>query len=553
MAKLSPHQCDAYYRLEAIRTGIHKSILAALAATHQAPPLEDGEAGLGIAPANRIPPAQVNTLPEQIRYAANTLRSLTDHLTAEGWQGQDFWDSRLGQYSDRFLQRVAEGYSPPASDLLAARLEPSETPTLVQFYRANTAAANAVEAFPADLTDLDTALVAFANQVSAHYQQLTFQQQALLEAVRLWRKLDSHGAVIAAFKLSDGVGIVDAVALDKALLTFIQQVDRYFLGYPNQREALLRLVQLWQQIDSREAAIQWLLENQGQDPGVTPLTQLDPVLMAFVQNCSRGYQGKGNQRFALTETYRLWQGLGSRTAAIQDLGIDPQVLLDNTDDPTQLAHYATQIDRALLTFLEAVPLTYHGSDEQREALMGLVQAWQPLDGRPQTLKFLFDGLRQMERASRDTVDAMPPPHPQVLPRYPAQWQPENLHLDMAIAHGSFTWAEATRGGLFMPVHQATVNAMVRMATLAQEARDRVGRPFLITHWYEPSPSDSHCVVNQHHRHHLGTAIDFYCPGLTGRQLYWALDPWWPGGLGYNARYPHLCHLDASSDRVRWVH
>ncbi|MDA0268130.1 MAG: peptidase M15A [Cyanobacteria bacterium] len=552
MAKLSSDQRDVYYRIEAIRAGIHKPILAALYKTQQAPPLEDGETGLGIAPANRIPPSQVNTLPEQIRYAANTLRSLTDHLTAEGWQGPDLWDHPLGRYSDRFLQRIAEGYSPPPSDLPAARLEPSDAETLVRTYGEDVAADYSIQPFPEQLTDLDKALLAFAAQAPTHYQRLTFQQQACLEAARIWRKLDSHGAVITAFKLSNAVGIVDEVALDKALLTFIQQVDRYFLGYPNQREALLRLAQLWGQRDSREATIRWLL--MGNTQGVeTDLTQLDPVLIAFVQGIPRGYQGKGHHRFALTEAYRLWQGLGSRTAAIQDLGIDPQVLLDNTDDPAQLAHNAAQIDRALLAFLETVPIAYDGNGEQREALIRLVQGWQQLEGRQPTLQWLFEKLRRMERANRDGVDAMPSPHPQILPRRPTRWQPDTLHLDAAIVdNGSFTWAEATRGGLFMPAHQVTVDAIIRMATLAQEARDRIGRPFLITHWYDPNRSGLSCESIDPNRHSLGDAIDFYCPGLTGRQLYWALDPWWPGGLGYDTHYPRLCHLDASSDRTRWI-
>jgi hypothetical protein len=549
MAKLSSEQRNVYYRMEAIRAGIHQPILAALYATQQAPPLEDGETGLGIAPANRIPPSQVSTLPEQVRYAANTLRSLTDHLTAEGWQSQDLWDN--GQYRDRFLQRLAEGYSPPASDLAAARLEPTDAEALARAYSAAVAETSANRSLPADLTGLDPALLSFTAQIPAHYQGLSYQQQALLEAARLWRKLDSHGAVITAFKLSNGVGKVDEAALDKALLTFIQQVDRYFSGYPNQREALCRLVQLWNQLDSREATIQWLLTDALRQSEI-PLIRLDPALMAFVQRLSNGYQGKGTQRFTLMETYRLWQGLESRTAAIQHLGIDPQVLLHHTDDPVELAHNAAQIDRALLAFLETVPLTYDGNDIHREALLGLVQGWHQLEGRPQTVQFLFETLRRMERANRDGTDAMPSPRPQILPRRPSRWHPDNLQLDQAIVvNGSLTWAEATCGGRFMPDHQATVETIIRMAALAQEARDRINRPFRITHWYDPNGPALGPAPSQN-RHRLGGAINFYCPGLTGQQLYWALDPWWPGGLGHYADYPQLCYLDASSDRVRWV-
>ena len=96
MAERSPDQRNNYYLIEAARTGIHKPILAALYEVQGKPPLTDGETGLGIAPANRIPPAQVNTFPEQVQYAANTLRSLTDRLTADGWQGKDIWDAGAG-------------------------------------------------------------------------------------------------------------------------------------------------------------------------------------------------------------------------------------------------------------------------------------------------------------------------------------------------------------------------------------------------------------------------------------------------------------------------
>ena len=55
--------------------------------------------------------------------------------------------------------------------------------------------------------------------------------------------------------------VPDETALDKALLDFVQSGVRYYSGYPNQREALIRLVELWREMDSREEAIEWLLEN----------------------------------------------------------------------------------------------------------------------------------------------------------------------------------------------------------------------------------------------------------------------------------------------------
>ncbi|MGF1521034.1 MAG: D-Ala-D-Ala carboxypeptidase family metallohydrolase [Leptolyngbyaceae cyanobacterium] len=553
MASRSPDQRNYYYLIEAARAGIHKPILAALYAVHGQPPLADGEKGLGIAPVNRIPPSQVNTFPEQVQYAANTIRSLTDQLTAEGWQGKDIWDVANGRYSDRFLRRVAEGYIPPATDRAAAQLEPSDEEALIKAYRTDLETDYQAEQLPQNLAYLDKALLAFVERIPANYDRLPFQRQALLEAVRLWRKLDSYQAVARVLQVPDAIGRVDEAALDKALLDFIRQADRYFSGYPNQREAFIRLVQLWRQLDSREAAIKWLAE-------ATPYSKesnleiIDPALIAFVQRIPATYRGRGDQRFALTEGYRLWQGLDSRTTAIQDLGLDPQTLVNNTDDPAAMAQAAAQIDRALLDFWATVPTQYSGTADEREAVLRLVTIWRRMEGRLPTVQSLFEDLRQMAQANRDSVEAMPPPRPAPLPPRPDRWTPNNIQVGASIVpSGNFTWAEATRGGTRMPPDQATVNAIVRIALLAQEARDRIGRPFLVTSWYRPPEVNARVGGASLSRHIVGDAIDFYCDGLTGQQLYWALDPWWPGGLGRYTRYPYLCHVDARDSRARWVY
>ena len=553
MAMRSPDQRNYYYLIEAARAGIHKPILAALYAAHGQPPLTDGETGLGIAPANRIPPSQVNTFSEQVQYAANTIRSLTSQLTAEGWQGKDLWDPVAGRYSDRFLRRIAEGYNPPATDPAAAQLEPVDEETLIQAYLTDLETDYRAEQLPKNLAYLDRALLAFAERVPPNYSRLPFQRQALLEMVRLWRKLDTHQAVAIALQVPDDEGQVDEAVLDKALIEFIRQADRYFSGYPNQREAFIRLVQLWRQLDSREAAIQ-MLANATPYENESNLEIIDPALIAFVQHIPEDYRGRGDQRFALTEGYRMWQGLDSRTTAIKDLGLDPQTLVNNTDDPAAMAQAATQIDRSLLDFWSTIPATYGGAAEEREALLRLITIWRRMEGRLPAIQSLFEDLRQMARANRNSVEAMPSPRPASPPPRPDRWTPNNIQIAASIIpSGNFTWAEATRGGTRMPPDQATVNAIVRLALLAQEARDRIGRPFFITSWYRPPEINARVGGASMSRHIIGDAIDFYCDGLTGQQLYWALDPWWPGGLGRYSRYPYLCHLDARGERARWLH
>lgn len=553
MNKLCPDQRNDYYLIEAARTGIHKPILAALYAAHGQPPLADGETGLGIMPANRVALEQVNSFPGQVQYAANTIRSLTDALIAEGWKGNDLWIAAQGRYSDRFLTRVAAGYYPPLSDSSAARLEPCAPADLIQAYLADMATDYPSDQLPKNLAELDRALLAFAERIPPNYRRLESQRQALLEAARIWRKLNTHTEVIEVLQVPTGAQGIDENALDKALVEFIQQVARYYSGYPNQREALIRMVQLWRELDSREEAIAWLSTH---DPHAaeTNIQIVDPALMAFVTTLPQYYQGRGDQRFALTEGYRLWHGLDSRTHAIQALGVDPQALVQNAANQAVLKDSARQIDQALLDFVERIPIAYDESEDQREALIRMVQIWRRLDNRTATLQSLFEDLRRLARADRTSPDAPPPPKPLPAPPRPPRWTPQNLQLTAAIIpNGSFTWAEATHGGTRMPPDQATVNAIIRIATLAQQARDRIGRPFHITSWYRPPEINRRVGGASESRHIVGDAIDFYSPGLSGNQLYRALDPWWPGGLGRYTRYSYLCHLDARTYRARWTH
>ncbi|MGQ9872110.1 hypothetical protein [Leptodesmis sp.] len=92
MPLLSPDQRSDLFQKAAHRAGIHKPILAALHQVHQEPHLPDGEIGLGIVPANRISPEQVNSLIGQVNFGANTVRSLTYSLIAQGWQEPDLWN-----------------------------------------------------------------------------------------------------------------------------------------------------------------------------------------------------------------------------------------------------------------------------------------------------------------------------------------------------------------------------------------------------------------------------------------------------------------------------
>jgi len=552
MAGLSADQRNYYFLAEAERTGIHKSILAALYAAHRHPKLKDGEFGLGVAPANRMLPDQVSNFSDQVQFAANTVRSITDKLTAQGWKGADFWDAESGRYTDRFLQAIASGYNPPATDLFAARLETSDSQKLLQAYLEDLTIDHNADRIPSNLSYLDAALQRFLERVTRYYIGLSYQREALLETLRIWRKLNSRQSAIASLlrlnETDPSLASLDDKTLDKPLIQFIQQLSPFYAGYPHQREALIRLVQLWRQLDSRGTTIASLEADTSPE---TSIQIIDPALIAFVQSIPLSYRGKGEQRYALTEAYRFWHRLDSRTLALKELGIDAQVLTASNPNRNALIDAATQLDRALLEFTKRIPADYQETDQQREALIRLVQLSQGLEGRDNTMQLLLDQMRRLETARRDSPDASPKPEPAPLPPRPAQWTPDNIQLHASIIpNGNFTWAEATLGGAYMPTHPTTIDAIVRIAELIQQVYDRLGRPLRVTRWYIPAANRTVPGTAQS-RHQIGDAIEFYCDGLTGDQIYWALDPWWTGGLGRYTQHVALCYVDARGDRVRW--
>lgn len=551
METLTPDQRNYFYLIEAARAGIHKSILAALYAAHNSPALSDGEAGLGIAPANRVAANQVNTFPKQVQYAANTIRSMTDRFTALGWKGKDLWNAEAGRYSDRFLEAIAEGYLPPPNDAAAALLEPTAPNPLKEAYIADLTIDYKADQLPQNLAYLDTALLSLVERIPRYYGPLPYQREALLEGVRVWRKLDTRDAAIQSLGATLILEDASETHIDPPLTQFMQRVSPNYSGYPHQREALLRLTQLWRQLDSREEAIASLQSNTSPE---TNLQVIDPALIAFVQRIPAFYQSKGDQRHALTEGFRLWRGFDSRTNALIALGIDPQIFSTPNPDQQALMDIASQLDRELLAFIRRIPGAYQETAAQRDALIRLVQIWRGSGMREKAIQSLLEDIRRMEQARRDSPEAPPKPEPPPPPARPGRWTPSNIQLHASIIpNGNFTWAEATHGGTRMPPNQTTVDAMIRIARLAQDARDRIGRPFRVTSWYRPPAINRRAGGASESRHIVGDAIDFYCDGLSGNQLYWYLDPWWPGGLGRYKKFPNLGHIDARGYRARWTH
>lgn len=559
MTTLTPEQRNYYYLLEVERTGIHKPILAALYAAHSQPSVGGQETGLGISPANQIPLEAVDTFAKQVYYASNTVRSLIVQLAAKGWIGSELWNAEKGCYTDLLIKTIAAGYIPSDDEPTAARLETCDASALLNAYSQDleTDLANAV--LPQNLEYLVPSLLVFVETIPHFYYGLSHQRNAMIEAVRLWCRVDTREAAIACLARGQAekgslffqslITNPDEFRLDIPLKQFFQSIAQTWAGYPDQIEALIRLTQLWRQLPSREAAIASLEKNTSSDVG---LSILDSALFGFIQRLPQSYISSGSQRYALTETFRLWHHFNSRTTALEALGISADSLTSSVQDRTQLVRVAVQLDRELGEFVRRLPTEYKGLGDQREALINLVQLWRSLTTRNQTIQSLFDDLKRMKASRRNALDAPPVPIQLAFPQRPNQWTTQNICLDASIvADSSFTWAEATQGGLWMPPNQETVDAIVRIASLAQKARDHIARPFLVTIWYLPLNIYQAFggIINS--RHILGDAMIFTCEGLSGSQLYWLFDPWWPGGLGRHTQFPHLCHIDARSYRARW--
>jgi hypothetical protein len=557
MSRLIAEQRADFFSQAAVRTGIHASLLAALSEVHLAPQLGDRETGLGIAPADQIPWEAVDTFAGQVYYAANTLVCLMQFLLAQGWRGADFWSSEQGRYSDKFLRIVANGFvasavlsvEPLANSAIAtlpgARLEYADYETLRDAYLQQIASDMRLTGIPANQTFVESALRAFAEPLPSQYVRLAYQRSALLELVRLWHQLENHTAAIAHLAKTDPA-IADEFTLDSALLRGLQQLLASYTGLPHQREAFLRLVQGWQQLPSRSATL--LALQQAIVPKLET-TWLDAALIALIQRIPQLYEGKGDQRNALVESFRQWQRLESRPATLIALGVSPD-LFTGDPSPTDIARAAEQTDRALLSFVSQIPFAYRATPYQRDTLIYLTQLWRGLSTADQAIQCLIEDFQQLETARRDSPESPLPPRSLPLTTLPQTWTVDSIQLHAAIAPASsFTWATATHGGLTLPTNQASVDAIVKMATQLQIIRDRLNRPLSIVRWYALPGKEMGRFIGD--RHALGDGVLLYCDGLTANQLYWFLDPAWSGGLGCYAQFPNLCYMDLRGDRVRW--
>jgi hypothetical protein len=716
---------DAHlFQLAAQRAGIHQPILPALQESHDQPTPE-GDRGLGITSAEGD---RVDSLPDQVMEAALLVRKLTDSLIQSGWKSDRIWQSSTGQYSPEVLTVLARGFDDP-SDPSAPKLASCPLDRLTEAYRhhcildraaqaavpTTTSAIAPAAAPPANnftnnfnsFFNLDRALLDTIERLPQFYQGYVHQREALLEATRIWRGLPTREDTLSSLGLP-ALNYTDA-ALDAALIAFIRRLSPNYSGFPHQREALLRLVQIWRQLDSRQAAIASLADS---NLGLAP-RNYDPALLAFVLRAPQFFASNGTQRNAVTEAVRLWRDLDTRNAALTSLGINPSAFANPAAPEATTA--AAQLDRQLVGFLQRLPAAYRGTPNQRGALTRFVQLWRGLNTQQEAIGSLEADLKAMQwqvmilkqntvlksrpvpsntlpsnelaampagelslidsleegthyriltvepirdrrewfvyrghadflepatmlvktstflkvkplqsssltsaervplspgefqlRSYDDVGDHLrvrlvkpvnnrlewfiyeghidllnvddypsprdpdptpaptPTPVPVPVPRptpVPVPTPPDRGRRiqipglgtvwtqDPIIPRGNFNWGEATKGGTRIPENSTITQNIIAMARRMEEVRSRLGnRSISITSWYRP-PAVNRAVGGARNSTHIrGYGVDFNAAELSPRAVQRILDPWWPGGLGYGSSFTHL---DNRGYRARW--
>lgn len=161
----------------------------------------------------------------------------------------------------------------------------------------------------------------------------------------------------------------------------------------------------------------------------------------------------------------------------------------------------------------------------------------------------------------DAVKANPEPDPQVSFKLKPKDRGKSIKIpsvteivylgDPVCAKSpNFFWYEATHNGTRIPASPTVYQNIIKIATAAQGARMRIGKPFNITSWYRPEPFNRRAGGARNSTHLVGAAIDFTVEGMTGKELSRELSDW-TGGMGIYHHIPQILHLDVRGRLVRW--
>lgn len=534
MPKLTATQRNYLYLIEALRTGIHKPILAALYSVHESPVLADGEFGLGLSLTPNVDVTQLDIFMEQVQFGANTVRSMANQLLDDGATGNDIWDASRGHYSDRFLQAIATGYNPPSTDLIAARLAASDFDALKGAYLTDIDIRFDGSRVSQNLAFLDRPLIELAQRIPVYYNGSQPHRDAGLETIRLWRSLNTRTEAIQSLfsdPLSNDVSSDNVPAtgeIDEKITDFFQNISPFYGGLPHQREALLRLTQLWRQLDTRDAAIASLEEATQSD---TNLAILDPALLNFARNVSLFFQAKLDQRLAILEGLRLWRGLDSRQTTLEQLGVDPRVFEQDSLPPDTQLQMLRTLDQALVQFTQRIPGAYQATTQQREALIRMFQIWRRLRTREATIQALFTELENM-------------PQPVVEPEIPVTDTEVRLTRNFTLREMTRS-TTADRFGLDNSPNPAEIENLRKLCQqILQPARDALG-PLTVTSGFRSEQLNRRVGGVPMSDHRLGYAADIIPVSVgTRRFADWIRD---------NVAFDQVILEGGTPQNPRWIH
>ncbi|MEL6221662.1 MAG: D-Ala-D-Ala carboxypeptidase family metallohydrolase [Cyanobacteria bacterium J06627_8] len=534
MPKLTATQRNYLYLIETSRTGIHKPILAALYAVHETPILADGEFGLGLSRSPFVEVTQLDTFIEQVQFGANTVRSLADQLLFDGATGNDIWDASRGHYSDRFLRAIATGYTPPNTNPIAATLAESDFSALKGAYLTDIDTRFDGSQVAQNLAFLDRPLIELTQRIPTYYNGSNLHRTAGLETIRLWRSLNTQTEAIQSL-FSDPLSsdpllnpLPSNDDIDAAIINFFQNSSPFYGGLPHQREALLRLTQLWRQLDTREAAIASLRSAMETD---ADLSMLDPALLLFAKNVSLFFQSKLDQRLAVLEAIRLWRSLDSRQTVLEQLGIDPRVFEQDALSPDIQLQMLRTLDRALVQFTQQVPAAYQATSQQREALIRMFQVWRRLRTREETLQALFSELANI-------------PAPVAEPEIPVTDQEVRLSRNFTLREMTRS-TTADRLGLDNTPSPAEIENLRKLCQqILQPARDALG-PLTVTSGFRSDQVNRRVGGVPMSDHRLGYAADIIPVSVgTRRFADWVRD---------NVAFDQVILEGGSLQNPRWIH
>lgn len=120
-----------------------------------------------------------------------------------------------------------------------------------------------------------------------------------------------------------------------------------------------------------------------------------------------------------------------------------------------------------------------------------------------------------------------------------------------IEGGHFSWAEATKNGNRIPVDDAVVDNIIRIAKVMEEVRELVGaKPITVNSWYRDPVTNRRVGGASKSRHLVGDAVDFTVEGISPPAVNALLEPWW-GDRGGIASASCFTHIDGRGYKARW--